>query len=502
MSKIKKLQYGGIPLGGSTPEGIHDYAKMFNDKVKQIQDKSYINPTFPKVQNSNVNPYLNNLGNIGGVLNSLLPTPKAYSGEYGTVTQGLDSIYDTASNAVMTANPVIGGVMKAIGGLNKLSDIVGLNTAGKTAIDAFGNSALGLVTGFKFWNKIGAKKSDSFSYNKDLYENIGSSYTGLNQAALKAKDESNIEYGGFSSKQRNKTNAFLNLVSEGQNRANTINQNQQLRQKALPAMIVNSTNNRRLKLNGGIASRTLKVQKGAKIVTDPYTRFLSTLPENLKKPENYNMKRYWELIGKPKNFKEALDRGHFVLENDGTYHSYTVAYNKDTDEYEFMKSKNHPTLQKELDLYNSKEYEDFKSKYRLDTSGEFYKYVRRETPFSSISFIEDYVEDVPEYKEGGSINVIPEGALHAHKHNLDVEGITTKGIPVIIKDGDKITQQAEIEREELILRLEATTQIEDLLTKYNSEDSNTKKEKLATKAGNIMIDEILNNTVDNTNKLL
>jgi hypothetical protein len=47
---------------------------------------------------------------------------------------------------------------------------------------------------------------------------------------------------------------------------------------------------------------------------------------------------------------------------------------------------------------------------------------------------------MPKHKNGGQLknietaeepSVIPEGALHAHKHNLDLEGITKKGIPVI-----------------------------------------------------------------------
>jgi hypothetical protein len=38
---------------------------------------------------------------------------------------------------------------------------------------------------------------------------------------------------------------------------------------------------------------------------------------------------------------------------------------------------------------------------------------------------------LPEFREGGKFNVIPEGALHARKNNMDIEGITKKGIPVV-----------------------------------------------------------------------
>jgi hypothetical protein len=44
-------------------------------------------------------------------------------------------------------------------------------------------------------------------------------------------------------------------------------------------------------------------------------------------------------------------------------------------------------------------------------------------------------EDIQKFKEGGSFNIIPEGALHARKNNMEVENITKKGIPVVDKDG-------------------------------------------------------------------
>ncbi len=109
-------------------------------------------------------------------------------------------------------------------------------------------------------------------------------------------------------------------------------------------------------------------------------------------------------------------------------------------------------------------------------------------------------DDIPEFKEGGSINVIPDGALHARKHNMDIEGITKKGIPVVSNDGE---QQAEVEREELIIRLEVTQKLEELQEKfYNEETSKKEKDELALEAGKLLAYEILHNTQDNTNNLL
>ena len=113
---------------------------------------------------------------------------------------------------------------------------------------------------------------------------------------------------------------------------------------------------------------------------------------------------------------------------------------------------------------------------------------------------EESTEEIPEFKEGGSVNVIPEGALHARKHHMEMDGITKKGIPVIDNNG---TQQAEIERSEIIIRLEVTQEIERLYKIYYSEESSKDdKDKVALEAGELLVKEILYNTVDNTNELL
>ena len=113
---------------------------------------------------------------------------------------------------------------------------------------------------------------------------------------------------------------------------------------------------------------------------------------------------------------------------------------------------------------------------------------------------EESTDEIPEFKEGGSVNVIPEGALHARKHHMEMDGITKKGIPVIDNNG---TQQAEIERSEIIIRLEVTKKLEELQKKfYDYESSQKEKDEYALEAGKLLVNEILYNTIDNTNKLL
>lgn len=110
----------------------------------------------------------------------------------------------------------------------------------------------------------------------------------------------------------------------------------------------------------------------------------------------------------------------------------------------------------------------------------------------------------PEYqKNGGKVNVIPAGALHAHKHNLTevaedgkkFEDVTTKGIPVVVEDEKgNLIQQAEVEREEIIFRLEVTKKLEELSKKHTDE--------AAIEAGKLLVYEILENTKDETNNML
>lgn len=122
--------------------------------------------------------------------------------------------------------------------------------------------------------------------------------------------------------------------------------------------------------------------------------------------------------------------------------------------------------------------------------------------------IKDYLETgelkPQQFKNGGELNIIPEGALHKNLHHMENdENITKKGIPVVSKDENgKTVQNAEIERSEIVLRLSLTQRLEKMLKQYNSDISQKEKDDIATKAGQILVDELLNKTIDNTNELL
>ena len=111
---------------------------------------------------------------------------------------------------------------------------------------------------------------------------------------------------------------------------------------------------------------------------------------------------------------------------------------------------------------------------------------------------------VQAFQNGGVIgidmNVIAEGKYHAHRNNLediseDLEGLTKKGIPVVIHgEGGEIEQIAEIEKKELIFRLEVTNKLEELF-KDGSEEA-------MIEAGKLVAVEIIENTQDNSGEVL
>jgi hypothetical protein len=103
--------------------------------------------------------------------------------------------------------------------------------------------------------------------------------------------------------------------------------------------------------NGPYAKKTkASAQDGKKISYNQWKK-----QNNLKETPDYNLKRAWELGYTP----------------DKTGHLPTV----DNQTGKFLKVKGHPTLNLELDWYNSPEGAEFKSKNTLDSTGKFFKYV-------------------------------------------------------------------------------------------------------------------------------
>jgi hypothetical protein len=119
-----------------------------------------------------------------------------------------------------------------------------------------------------------------------------------------------------------------------------------------------------LEMNPDLNNEVAEFKKGGETFEDWY----KTVPVEKNDTSSYNLRRAYELASK-KQLNEFV--------NNPKSHLYTAYKNPQTGIYEFMKSKNHPTLNEELKWYNSNDKEaiNFKKNYKLDTSGDYYKYV-------------------------------------------------------------------------------------------------------------------------------
>ena len=493
-----------------------------------------------------------NIAAIGGavadIASSFLPEKTEYAGAKGGITQTMDSVYDGISDAAMSFGPIgmmVGGIMKGGKLLGGVMNSVGGGTDGMTTTDAILGSSFLNLTPIGLINGFGGQKAETITKNDLAFEQVGASYTGTGRSVDDALQKSGKKYGLFSSGARKEANEEILEARRQQSIMSDIANNASDRLSIRNSMAAINGNRRRFHMQGGYDQSAVRVgrhgmiiqdlqrarrinnatkyQKGGK-VSDPFESYLQTLPENQRDSTDFRVKDYWEFNGKPKNFDEAVFRGMFTRFDDG-WHANSVAENPNTGEIEFMKSSSHPSIQKELDWYNSDDASEFRSQYELQKTEPYFKYVKRkgtDSPQSfkeggnliksdwlvevdinnlSIEFRGSDIEEVdvdnilPEFKEGGKFNLIPEGALHARKHNMDVEGITPKGIPVVShSEGGEIEQQAEIEREEIIFRLEVTKKLEEL-AKDGSDEA-------AIEAGKLLVEEILYNTIDNTNSLI
>ena len=81
-----------------------------------------------------------------------------------------------------------------------------------------------------------------------------------------------------------------------------------------------------------------------------FQSFSETLPSNLQdpdfkygNPDQYNLYGMWETAGKPQSFQDVQDSDYFPLQDDGSYHGFTVG-----SDGEFLKPMSHGTTWKEV----------------------------------------------------------------------------------------------------------------------------------------------------------
>lgn len=133
------------------------------------------------------------------------------------------------------------------------------------------------------------------------------------------------------------------------------------------------------------------------------------------------------------------------------------------------------------------------------------KLISKEDAIRIIESRKQIDEGIGFFKDGGKVNILPEGKLHAHNHHLEniderLEDLTKKGIPIVsVSEDGQISQVAEVEKEELILHLELTEQVENLWEQFKKAESPEEKNRIAFECGDLLCREIITNTDDNAN---
>ena len=456
---------------------------------------------------ANIGNTMSKAGGYADMIGSFIPKK-----EQSALTTGLNQGYDAAANMISSVpgvGTIVGGAMKIGGMLSDGLTALGVGTDQMTTTDKILDSKFMKLTPMGLVNAFGAKKADTIYKDNETWEQQGSAYGGSMAKVDDALTKSGKKYGAFSGKARRKANAQIAEAKRQQNLVSDINQEAQDAFTASNYSGIGLRNE--LALSGGYRNMAVgrngmkildaesqwarevlnkarevnKLQKGGKVdgITGAapkitFESWYETVPSDRNDTTSYNLRRAFELA--PKEELEAWRTSSVEDLRNGKNHLNSVYLNPKTGIYEFMKAKNHPTLKYELEWYNSKDPEaiKFRNAYDLDMSGDYYKYVPKK------------------FAEGGKVNVIPDGALHAHKHHLEdispeYEQVTSKGIPVVTEEeGGKLKQHAEIERNEIIFRLEVTKKLEELM-KDGSDDA-------AIEAGKLLAHEIINNTVDNT----
>lgn len=421
-----------------------------------------------------------------------------------------------------------------------------------TTTDAILGSSFLSLTPFGLINGLGGKKADTITKNTEAFEQVGSSYSGTESTVDNALTKSGKKYGLFSSGDRKQANKEIAEAKRQQDIMSDIADDQTERQDLQNYMSAINNNRRIYQMFGGYnqanvrvgkngmsldliskakqivkAAQYRKLQEGGKVVVP--TEILTVNPNETQEFQSggqipYKSRTLQELIeyakqqnprfiqrmSEPFKYVEWDDENghHFgthelgYTEMDGKYFIYPhiqedsngnlVRYPQD----KWREAKDNAFKNKNGLFFNTEEEAKLFTESGQNPDGTFFGY--------KSGWPEFFKQNPVKYQNGGSINVIPDGALHARKHNMDMDGITPKGIPVVSdKEGGGIEQQAEIEKEEIIFRLEVTKKLEELEKKYYDKDSSQEnKDQCSLEAGKLLVNEILYNTQDNTNNLL
>lgn len=474
--------------------------------------------------------------------NSLLFS-KQYS-EDSAITIGLNNLWNTGAKIVSTVNPLFGFAMEAGSLVANTARSLGTGTDQQTDFDKFGDSTIGQLSGIGLINGMFGKKTRDFSANKATIEQVGGSYGGTVRNINEASEKAGKKYGLFSSGKRKQANRFIDRTESQQSTMTNIAKDA----SDLSSIAANMSDLNHIQygfnLNGGYDQRYMRAAKfGAKlkrvkrinfhkqggeivgainldnwqpVITEAVGQFenggelewtpVITLQDG-GQVEKWDFETWFNSISSEYRapqydyqmafnvLDKELLKNH--AKNPNQFHLPSVSGKEDKDgRIPFLKlgkrDKNKEVNMEFTEFYENDRGKDFRNKYDVIYDKDRYYYVPKKFEDGG-----ELPKKESELEETNQKNIIPEGALHAHKHHMEnADNLTKKGIPVVDNEGE---QQAEIEKNEIIFTLEVTKRLEELYSKYQDyEYSQKEKDEVAIEAGKLLVEEILFNTDDRT----
>ena len=433
----------------------------------------------------NKNKKYSEINDFVNAANSIIPDT-----QNSTLTSSLNKAYDKVSNKVMKVNPALGTAMKAAGLLSDGLDTLGLNTDQMTVQDKIFDSKFLKPIGVL--NSVFGKRADTISKDEELFAQLGSGYTDSESDVDAASKLSGKKFGVFSNRARKKANRKIREADRQQDVMTDISDESYQNFLAQQSMSDIYANKSTFYSSGGFENRMSVGRQGMKIFSREQILKTKKLLQNpirsLDQLVDYANKQNPNFI--QRLHKKELD---VIKLDDGSVGSHLLSYATIDDGKQLV----FPKIQEingELKLFDN-------DKDAIESAIKNKDYIILNNKEEAELFTKNYKTKYPifntlSYKNGG--NLIPSGALHARLHHMDIDGITKKGIPVIVKKDDgEVEQQAEIEKNEIIFSLETTKKLENLYKRYYSDDENN-KDQLAIEAGKFLVEEILYNTKDNT----
>lgn len=514
--------YSSIPQTITSESG---FTRPDMTKMNLQQMEASTTPSFGQKLGSNIQNYaasyaINKLGDsvglnsainglTSGLINSNGVATRMIGGAANAVLKGIASgaikgAAQAAGKSVTTAaigSGLKAGAKGALSSMGSASGIAGLANAGiqvafgnqrkagwENAVNTVGGIASmipgvgwGLGAGLAAFNLIGGltgKKTIAATgkdwQSRQAQSSVAGGYGGAMEDIADAESREG-SYSGWNSGARRKANRLIAKTNDWKdimwdwaqrNDLNDIRSNQ-----------MNSINNNQYQtdISGGYdlsnSGRMLVAKEGAKLF-DSY----KSIKEYTKRIKS--AKQGSKLVKEESKVEKSIIDKELERYYDDPLFSTKSKYNDDFHQGGSWSEDGKTFTPSEFSLFNF-------------TQEQIAEALSKEFPEASLNI----TDEVRAFKEGGKVNsrdmnVIPEGALHARLNHMDNKDFTKKGIPVVAKDGDKLEQTAEIERNEIIFNLSVTNKLEELMKDGSA--------KAALEAGKLLAEEILHNTIDNT----